>query len=192
MAWIRRAAVVAALLAAAATASAGGPPWISVESPCDPINHLSPDAVLLVRTYSCGMPTDARLTATAEGLVNGERRSVPLELKQGTEKGVYAVKPQWPAEGTWVLHFTMSIGGEVSAIVTLDKHARVTDTQVVHRRTSAGDVDSVLRAAARGERHAIAANADVDPATKAAGLVGAVLLLGGATASVALIRGRIS
>lgn len=191
MAWIRRAAVVAVLLAYPATAFAGGPPWISVESPCDPINHISRNAVLIVRAYSCGMPTDSELTATAEGLVNGERRTVPLALKRGPEKGVYAVEPQWPTEGTWVLHFRMNIGGEVSAIVTMDGRTRVSDAQVVHRRTSPSDLDSILRAASRGERHDITGDSSPTSATRATGIVGAVLLACGATAGVALRMRRI-
>ena len=67
------------------------------------------DAVLLVRTYGCHTPADANVTATAEGIVNGRRTSIPLELLPD-EKGVYAITQQWQSEGTWVLSFTLCSG----------------------------------------------------------------------------------
>jgi hypothetical protein len=45
------------------------------------------------------------VTATAVGVVNGERRSIPLELKPLGEPGVYALSQQWPKEGKWVIQF---------------------------------------------------------------------------------------
>jgi hypothetical protein len=43
------------------------------------------------------------VTATAIGIVNGERRSIPLELKPLGEPGAYALSQQWPKEGKWVI-----------------------------------------------------------------------------------------
>jgi hypothetical protein len=149
-------------------ALAGGPPWISVELPGDPMSSTSRDAVLLVRAYSCGQPTAAAVTGTAEGMVGGERRTVPLVLDATGATGVYAVRKQWPSEGTWVLAFSTTIGGEASALVTLETASaapsseskgavvRSATVQVVHRRVSAGDVDQVLRAAAAGSRFVLA------------------------------------
>ena len=59
-------------------------------------------AVLVVRTIACSEPASARITGTAEGLVNGVRRSIALKLDPLEKPGVYAVSEQWPA-GRWVL-----------------------------------------------------------------------------------------
>ena len=37
------------------------------------------------------------------GVVNGERRTIPLELKPLGEPGAYALSQQWPKEGKWVI-----------------------------------------------------------------------------------------
>lgn len=198
-----RLALGCALLVSALSspALAGGPPWISVEMPGDPTNPSSRGAVMLVRAYSCGMPTEAAVAGTAEGVVKGERRTIPLALEPAGAKGVYAVAKQWPSEGSWVLTFTMSAGGEVSTIVTLgpdggvdpaEYHRQPTSTvraasvRVLARKTTAADVDALLRAAATGEPAVLAA------ATPASGLgyLGAAAILAGATATVALGRRR--
>src|SRR5215208_2305525 len=88
----------------AATANAGGF-YLSVEVPEGATANQSKDAVLLVRPYGCHKPTDAAVSAIAEGVVNGERRTLPLELAYDSA-GAYAVKRQWPAEGSWVLAIT--------------------------------------------------------------------------------------
>ena len=43
------------------------------------------------------------MTATAVGVVNGERRSIPLELNPLGEPGAFALSQQWPKEGKWVI-----------------------------------------------------------------------------------------
>lgn len=77
-------------------------------------------AVLMVHTYGCDEPARAKVTGTAEGLVAGQRQSVPLNLK-ATAKGVYAVTWEPPAEGDWVLTLTGTYRGHISSLlVTID------------------------------------------------------------------------
>src|SRR5512143_2492467 len=95
------AAFFAAILAAASTANvfAGGF-QLAVEAPGASSTTMK-DAVLIVRTFGCHQPENANVSITAEGVVNGQRRSVPVELKADA-KGVYAIRQQWPADGKWV------------------------------------------------------------------------------------------
>jgi hypothetical protein len=190
----------------ASSAVAGGPPWISVELPGDPTNPASRGAVVLIHAYSCGGPTPSPVTATAEGMVNGERRTVPLTLKPAGATGVYAVTKQWPSEGAWVLTFTMSVGGEVSTLVTLgpDGGADSADAsgmksaadvhgasvQVVRRKVTAAEVDSVLRAAATGGHQALADARPARPTGLLVGGVGAAALVVGSAAGIAVVRRR--
>jgi hypothetical protein len=60
-------------------------------------------AVLVVRSASCAHPEKTNITANAEGIVNGKRRTIPLTLVSMSAAGTYAVTRQWPAEGKWVL-----------------------------------------------------------------------------------------
>jgi hypothetical protein len=84
----------------------------------------SDDAILMVHTYGCAQPAHAKVTGTAEGLVAGQRLSVPLTLK-ATVEGVYAIEWQPPGEGTWVLAFTGTYRGHVSSLlVNLNKEGQ--------------------------------------------------------------------
>jgi hypothetical protein len=60
-------------------------------------------AVMMVRGLACDDPASITMTGTAEGFVNGARRSMPLQLVQ-TTPGVFAV-PQ-PPNGQWVISLT--------------------------------------------------------------------------------------
>lgn len=65
-------------------------------------------AVLMVRGLACDDPDSIRMTASAEGFVNGARRSMPLEPVE-TTPGVFAV-PR-PPDGQWVLNLTGTCPG---------------------------------------------------------------------------------
>jgi hypothetical protein len=60
-------------------------------------------AVLVVRSAACAHPEKTKITANAEGLVNGKRRTIPLTIIPLSSAGTYAVTREWPAEGKWVL-----------------------------------------------------------------------------------------
>lgn len=90
--------VLALALGSAITAYAGGF-WISTQNPTTVKDPAAKNAVVLVRVDGCHNPADAAVTATAEGLVNGQRRSIPLKLEPVSQPGTYAVAPQWPAGG---------------------------------------------------------------------------------------------
>lgn len=161
----RTAAGAVLCLAAAATALAGGPPWISIEAPVDPLNHSAPGAAMLVRVYSCGTPTDSPVEGVAEGLVNGERRSIAIKLKPTGEPGVYAVDQQWPSEGTWLLALTLPKLVPTTTLVQLgpnggveadryynevSKALKLPSVRVFSRRLTPDEIDTALRSAPNG------------------------------------------
>jgi hypothetical protein len=108
-------ASLAMLLAIPSLTLAGGF-QLSIETPSVGSDTQLKDVVLVARTYGCHQPADAKLTATAEGLVNGKRESMPLELRS-IGSGVYAIKQQWPSEGTWVLALTGAYNGMTSSVL---------------------------------------------------------------------------
>lgn len=60
--------------------------------------------VLAVRPRVCDNLSSVQISGTAEGLVNGARQSLPLELiPVNPAEGIYAVQRQWPENGHWVL-----------------------------------------------------------------------------------------
>jgi hypothetical protein len=61
------------------------------------------NAVFTVRAIGCHDPATAKVTATAIGMVNGQRKTLPIELTKMSAPGTYAVAQQWPKEGKWVI-----------------------------------------------------------------------------------------
>lgn len=146
------------VFACVATTFAGGF-QLSVEVPESASAHKLKDAVLFVRTFGCHVPTDATVSASAEGVVNGQRRTLPLEVAYDST-GVYAIKQQWPSEGTWVLAITGEYGGLTSTLlIDLGANGKVhSDTRLdpgnmkgpharmLRRKPTTAEIDSALKA----------------------------------------------
>ena len=157
---ITRILAVASLLATTAFTTLG-PPWISIEYPANPYDSGSRDAFLLVHAFHHGTPVSFPVSGTAEGVVNGARRTISLEFKNTSRPGVYAVHKQWPSEGVWTLVLGVTQGegdfNTASAIVELGTNGQVLNVNVptrmqgIHRVPAAvkmADVESALIARA--------------------------------------------
>jgi len=119
--------LVAALAAVMFTlpAFAGGF-WITLGNPEASSEARAMNAVLTLMPTGCGNPAEAKLTATAEGMVNGKRTSVPLSVKALSKPGLHAISKHWPAEGKWVIRVVASYeGSQTSVIVPFDGNAAV-------------------------------------------------------------------
>jgi len=133
------------------------PPWLSIEAPVNPFDADARGAVLLVHAaVREGRTSIVDLSGSAEGLVHGARRSVPLRFDATSRPDVYAVRRQWPSDGTWILRITLL--RNTTALVTLDGAGNVAATRVPTRMNSgialpravgAAEIDSALALAAR-------------------------------------------
>jgi hypothetical protein len=83
------------LFAGALLLEVGNPP----SNPEAMKNH----AVLVARITACHSPGETTVTATAEGVVNGMRKSIPLKVISLSTAGTFAVTREWPNEGTWAI-----------------------------------------------------------------------------------------
>lgn len=183
-------------LAFSSVAMAGGF-QLSVEAP-QTNNPQLKEAALVVRTFGCMTPADAVLTATAEGLVNGKRASLKLEMAQAAT-GVYTIKQQWPSEGFWVVAINGEYRGMTSnLLVELGPNGKVhPDTKLVegarkgahargsNKKWATAEIESTLQALAEGKARASAeADTEVTPASSrpvtllVAGLGAVVFLIG--------------
>ena len=97
-----RKTIVTLMLACAGQMFAGGF-WLQVGNPEANPTAGKLGAVITIKAVGCHDPAAAKVTATAIGVVNGERRTIPLELKPLGEPGFYALSQQWPKEGKWVI-----------------------------------------------------------------------------------------
>lgn len=139
-----------------ATTSAFGPPWISIEHPVNPYDSSTKDAFLLVHAFHHGTPMNFPVSGTAEGIVRGERKSISLEFRPTSRPGVFALKQQWSANGTWTLVVSVSQGPDdaVFAVVDLGANGLVASVRVPTRvekgntlptKVSMNDIDASLR-----------------------------------------------
>ena len=132
------------------------PAWLSIESPVNPFDQNNRGALLLVHalTREGASPLSA-VSGTAEGIVNGQRRSMAIRFDTTPTPGIFAVRKQWPSDGTWLLQISLA---QTTAIVMLDRDGAVASVRVptqlqkgnqVPRAVAAKEIDSTLAAAAR-------------------------------------------
>lgn len=153
---LKRALAVIAVSLVAAGVAVAGPPWIAIEYPVNPHDPATRDAFMTVRTYHHGDQVGHELTGTAEGLVDGQRRSMRLDIRRLPQAGAYAVRWRKPADGTWVLVVSSSQEGRhmATAVVTVDNAGRVARVSVPSRPVEGGRWQ-VPRAVAAAEINAL-------------------------------------
>jgi hypothetical protein len=148
---------------AAPVRAISGPPWISIEYPVNPFDRTTRGAHLLVHAYYHGTPAGYPVSGAAEGVVNGERRTITLRFETTSRTGVYALRKQWPSEGSWTLVITVTQGdhdrgGVAQALVELAPSGSVASVQVptqqqaegaFPRRLTAQEIETAVRAQAQ-------------------------------------------
>jgi hypothetical protein len=154
----RYAALTVAAVALSAAAPSFSPPWISIETPPNPYDQSSRGAFLVVHTFHHGELTSAGVNGTAEGVVNGARRSVSLAFDTTSQRGAYALRKQWPSDGTWML--VINTGGRAqgaTALIDIAQNGTVASVRVPTKRAdgwdlpqqvTARDIDAALEARA--------------------------------------------
>jgi hypothetical protein len=185
----RRLCLAAAFTLTLSSAAHAGPPWISIELPANPHHASTRNATLLVRAYHHSASLNAPLTGTAEGIVDGRRVSLPLELRPTNQPGVFALTTPLPKGGTWIMAITVteSSTATATALVTVDPRGRIVAVDVpstrsrdgwsVPSRVDAGDIEAALRSA-----HIAYSDGDAPPSSGLA-IALPLLLVGGAAAA---------
>ena len=154
----RKLALAAVLSSVVVTTAIAGPPWIAIEYPVNPHDPNTRGAFCTVRTYHHGDLMAFDITGTAEGLVNGKRQSVRLEIRRLPQAGTYAVRWQKPAEGQWALVISTTREGQymASALIDVDSRGRVASVSVpsdpieggrwqVPKKIASAEVEAMLR-----------------------------------------------
>ena len=132
-----------------------GGPWISIESPANPYDQATRGSLFLVHTFHHGAKVDLPLTAKAEGLVDGERKTVNLTMSKSSQVGTHGVRNQWGEKGTWmVLATATENGGSIQAAVEINADGSVGKVSVPvkngrHHLLTVAEIDRGLRDRAR-------------------------------------------
>jgi len=153
--------MIAPAALAVLTALVVGPPWISIEYPANPHDRSNTGTMLYVHVFHHAQPIAYPIEGTAEGFVNGERRSIKLKFTDTARPAVYGLSRQWPTEGVWTLVIKMSRGenGEdgATAVVELGTDGEIASVRVPTRQqgqwtipvdVSMTEIDRALRARA--------------------------------------------
>jgi hypothetical protein len=110
------------------------------------------DGAFAVRTENCADPANALITATAEGLVKGERQSMALRLLPGSGPGVYLVPSTWPAQGVWVVRLIGSChDAKAGAVVPIGPGGFIRESSKFFPRfATEADIEASLKSLAGG------------------------------------------
>ena len=154
------------LLFASTYALAGGWFTISIGQPSAHSDPKAHTAAFTIQVYGCAANA-TEVTATAEGLVDGKRVSVPLQLTylsggrndieftpgrqavSGWPSHAMAVSKSWPTTGTWLIRVVAGAGSLThSALVAVGPDGVDRAATRTQARVSDADVDAALRRAA--------------------------------------------
>lgn len=111
------------------------------------------NSLLVVRPGGCADPASAKITATAEGIVNGTRRSVPLKLAALPAPGVHAVPKDWPNGGVWIVSLVGTCAGQTAgALVPIAPNAtyKRESVRLLAHRATPEEIDASLQALTAG------------------------------------------
>jgi hypothetical protein len=134
-----------AIVATAASAPAfKSPAWLSIETPVNPYDPATRGEALLVHTHVVrGSATLNELSGSAEGLVDGARRSIALHFDSLALPNTFGVRRQWPPEGAWLLRISLR---ETTALVDIDAAGNPTAAHVVTDNSSGMPLPRAVRA----------------------------------------------
>ena len=77
--------------------------WLEIGNPAANPEAQMKKAVLVARVTACKSPAKTTVMGTAEGIVNGVRKSIPLNVISLSMPGTYAVTREWPEQGRWAV-----------------------------------------------------------------------------------------
>ena len=142
-----------AVLACAAGALAFGEGFtFNIGSPVAAGDFQMKTAAFVFRTQGCADPAKAQLSAGAEGLVNGARRSMPLKVMASSKPGIFAIYRTWPAEGEWVVTLKgVCANASAGAIIPIGPKGFIRESAKFYARPATGaEIETSLKALAPG------------------------------------------
>jgi hypothetical protein len=76
---------------------------LEIGNPSNNLEAKGKQAVLIARTTACHSPEKTAVTATAEGIVDGSRKTIPLNVIPLSKPGTFIVRRAWPEQGDWAI-----------------------------------------------------------------------------------------
>ena len=109
-------------------------------------------AAFALRADGCADPAKLQVTGTAEGSVNGMRRSVALRIMPASRPGVYAIFQTWPPEGRWVANLKGTCGSvSAGAIVPIGPQGFIRESSKFFSRPATdAEIEASLKTLTEG------------------------------------------
>ena len=141
-----RKTILTLMLACAGQLLAGGF-FLQVGNPEANAEARKMGAAVTIKAAGCHDPSTATVTATAIGLVKGQRRTIPLEVTALATPGEFAVRQQWPKEGKWVIQLVGKNGEQFTNTLVAAGADGVdrTHAKLNMKAFEKADVDSMLQ-----------------------------------------------
>ncbi len=141
---IRTAAPVA-LFALAGQLLAGGF-WLQLGNPEASPEARKANAIVTIKATGCHDPATAKVMATAIGVVDGHRQTIPLTLTQLPGPGMFALTQQWPNTGRWVIQLVGTNGEQFTNTLVIAGPEGVDrlHAQSDMKKFSSGTIESML------------------------------------------------
>ncbi len=93
------------------------------------------NSVFAVRLEQCENLAKSQITGTAEGIVKGARKSVPVQLVSTASPNVFVVPETWTDEGAWVVSLKATcVDAKASAIVPIGRGGFIREAVKVFSR----------------------------------------------------------
>lgn len=142
-------ALAVCLVLAGAPALPGEEFSLAIGSPVAAGSFRAKTAAFAVRSQGCAEPARLELTGTAEGRIQGERRSVALHhIAAMPAAGVFTVSREWAPEGAWVVSLTGRCGqATAGALVPIGPKGFLRDSAKFFSRAPAKEeIEETLQA----------------------------------------------
>lgn len=122
--------------------------YIELGTPSASKDVLAKDAFVVARLSGCHQPERGAFTATAEGIVDGKRVTIPAKVTPLSTPGMFAVTRNWPSEGKWMLLLAAThpdFDATTSTLVKVDgKSFNRSGAKMVARNVSKTEIESFL------------------------------------------------
>jgi hypothetical protein len=133
----------AAIMLASATHVMAGGFVLLLGNPQASAEAHAQNAAVTLKAAGCGEPQKSAMTATAIGVVDGQRKAVELKVVALREPGMYAVKRGWPSEGQWVLKF-VARNGDLTTMTLARVGANGVEYKTAKHHASEADLTAML------------------------------------------------
>jgi hypothetical protein len=125
---------------------------LEIGSPVATRDFRAKAAVFAVRSKGCADLASFKLSGAAEGVVSGDRQTVPLKrILAMPTAGVFAVVREWPLEGAWVVSLVAECGeATAGALVPVGERTFVRETaKFFPRAATSEEIEAGLRGQSR-------------------------------------------